>query len=86
MLDYGHLGLTKLIYKIIHHTKGLYFFVNVVVSQLLSVRLFATPWTAAHQASLSCTSSWGLLKLMSVEKVTFSNHCILCHLLLLLRL
>ena len=84
VLDYGHLGLIKLIYEIIHHTEGLYFFVKVVVSQLLSVQLFATPWTAAHQASLSFTISWSLLKLMSIEKVTFSNHCILCHLLLLL--
>ena len=38
--------------------------------QLLScIRLFATPWTAAHQASLSITNSWSLLKLMSIESV-----------------
>ena len=47
--------------------------------QLLScVRLFVTPWTAAHQASLSITNSWSLLKLMSVESVMPSNHLILC--------
>ena len=53
--------------------------------QLLSyVRLFATPWTAAHQASLSITNSQVLLKLMSSESVMPSNHLILCcHLLLL---
>ena len=47
--------------------------------QLLScVRLFATPWTAAHQASLSITNSQNLLKLMSIESVMPSNHLILC--------
>ena len=53
--------------------------------QLLShLRLFATPWTAACQASLSITSSWSLLKLVSIELVIPSNHLILCHPLLLL--
>ena len=48
--------------------------------QLLScVRLFATPWTAACQASLSITNSWSLLKLMSFESVMPSNHLILCY-------
>ena len=52
--------------------------------QLLSrVRLFATPWTAAHQASLSITNSQSLPKLMSVELVIPSNHLILCRSLLL---
>ena len=52
--------------------------------QLLSrVWLFATPWTAARQASQSITNSRGLLKLMSVESVMPSNHLILCHPLLL---
>ena len=41
-------------------------------------RLFAASWTAAHQASLSITNSWSLLKLMSVESVMPSNHLILC--------
>ena len=53
------------------------------VVQLLShVRCFATPWTAAHQASLSFTISWSLLKLMSIESVMPSNHLILFLLLL----
>ena len=53
--------------------------------QLLSrVRLFATLWTAAHQASLSITNSQSLLKLMSIELVMPSSHLILCCPLLLL--
>ena len=51
---------------------------------LSCVELFATPWTAANQASLSLTISWSLLKLMSVESVMPSNHLVLCHPLLLL--
>ena len=55
------------------------------VVQLLShVQLSATPWTAAHQASLSITSSRNLLKLMSIQSVMPSNHFILCCPLLLL--
>ena len=42
-----------------------------------------TPWTAAHQASLSFTNSWSLLKLISIELVMPRNHLILCHPLLL---
>ena len=49
-----------------------------VVQWLSQVRLFATPWTAARQASLSFTISQSLLKLMSIELVTPSNHLILC--------
>ena len=53
--------------------------------QLLSpVWLFATPWTAAHQASLSITNSRSLLKLMSIGSLMPSNHLILCRPLLLL--
>ena len=52
------------------------------VQSLSHVWLFATPWTAAHQASLSITNSWSLLKLMSMESVMPSNHLILCHPLL----
>ena len=48
------------------------------------VRLFATPWTATRQASLSITNPWSLLKLMSMESVMPSNRLILCHPLLLL--
>ena len=54
------------------------------VQSLSCVRLFATPWTSACQASLSITGSQNLLKLMSIESVIPSNHLILCHLLLLL--
>ena len=48
------------------------------------VQVFATPWTAAYQASLSITNRQSLLKLMSIESVITSNHLILCHPLLLL--
>jgi len=44
--------------------------------QLLS-HVFATPWTIAHQASLSITNSWSLLKFMSIKSVMPSNHLIL---------
>ena len=53
------------------------------VQSLSRVRLLATPWTAARQASLSITNSQRLLKLMSVESVMPYNHLILCHFLLL---
>ena len=53
--------------------------------QLLScVQLFATRWTVACQTPLSITNSWNLLKLMSIESMTPSNHLILCRPLLLL--
>ena len=53
--------------------------------QLLShVRLFVTPWTAAHQAFLSITNSWSLPKLMSIESAMPSKHLTLCHPFLLL--
>ena len=48
------------------------------VQSLSNVPLFATPWTAAHQAYLSITSSWSLLKLMSIELVMPSKNLILC--------
>jgi len=59
--------------------------VTIVIVQLLShVWLFVTPWTAAHQASLSFTVSRSLLKPMSIESMMPSNLLILCHPLLLL--
>ena len=58
-------------------------FANDSVQSLSHARLFATPWTAARQASLSITNSRSLLKLMSIESVMPSNHLILCHPLLL---
>ena len=61
------------------------FVVAAIVVQLPShLRLSATTWTAVHQASLSFTISWSLLKFMSIESVMPSNHLILCHPLLLL--
>ena len=54
------------------------------VLQLSYVQLFATPWTAAHQASLSVTNSQSLFKLMSIQLVMPFNHLILCRPLLLL--
>ena len=56
------------------------------VSQFSSVtqRVFASPWTKAHQASLSITNSWSLHKFMSIKSVMLSNHFILCCPLLLL--
>ena len=65
--------------------ENLFLIIFVVVVQLLThVQLFATPSTAAHQAPLSFTISWSLLRLMSIELVMPSNHLILCHSLLLL--
>ena len=55
----------------------------VTVQSLSPVRLFATPWTAAHQASPSFTVSQSLPKFMSIELVIPSNHLTLCHPLLL---
>ena len=70
-------------HKLKHHLQKQHFPISSV--QLLSrVRLFATPWNAACQASLSITNAQSLLKLMSVNLVLPSNHLILCHSLLLL--
>ena len=71
--------------------QGLYFAVSILTftSQLSSVqslsraRLFAIPWSAARQASLSITNSQSLPKLTSIESVMPSNHLILCYPLLL---
>ena len=54
----------------------------VVVQSLSHIQLFAIPWIAADQASLSFTISWSLLQLMSIESVMPSNHLIFCHPLL----
>ena len=68
---------------------GCHFLLNawkwkVKVKSLSRVQLFPTPWTAAHQASLSITNSQSLLKLMSIESMMLSNHLFLCGPLLLL--
>ena len=52
---------------------------NIMCSSVSHVRLFATPWTIGHQASLSIANSRGLLKLMSIESVMPSSHLILGH-------
>ena len=54
------------------------------VQSLSRVQIFVTPWTAAHQVSLSFTVSWSLLTLMSIGLVMPSNHLTLCYHLLLL--
>ena len=64
--------------------RGIYYSKLSSVQLLSCVWLFATPWTAAHQASLSITNSRSLLKLMSIESVIPSNHLMLCRPLLLL--
>ena len=56
----------------------IYIYISVQFSCSRRVQLFATPWTAACQASLSITNSRNLLKLMSIESVMPSNHLILC--------
>ena len=68
---------------LIYFIHGNYLFFSSVQS-LSHVQLFATPWIAACQASLSITNSWSLLKLMSIESVMPSSHLILCRPLLLL--
>ena len=64
------------------------FYINFCISgsvqSLSHVRLFAAPWTAAHQVSLSIISSRRVLKFLSIESVMPSNHLILCRPLLLL--
>ena len=70
-----------LIFSLILYLYPMHFFSSV--QSLSHVRLFATPWTAACQASLSITNSWRLLKLMSIMSVMPFNHLILCHPLLL---
>ena len=65
---------------VIHHPSNS----DSSVQSLCHVQLFATPWTAAHWASLSITNSQSLLKLMSIELVMPSNHLMLCRPLLLM--
>ena len=55
----------------------------ISVQSLSCVQFIVTPWTTAHQSSLSITTSWSSLKLMFTESVMSSNHLILCRLLLL---
>ena len=64
--------------------KHIHMYTHSSVQSLSCVQLFATPWTTAHQASLSITNPQSLPKLISIESVMPSNYLILCHLLLLL--
>ena len=71
-------GKRKLLQKMTIFDETIKTIYLVFVVQLLSrVQIFATPWTAAHQACLSFNISWSLLKLMSTESVILSNHLIL---------
>ena len=89
MLIYSLVYICHCIYTYkhnIHTTKNTYalYYIVVVVQSLSHVRLFATLYTAARQASLSFTISWNLLKLMSIESVMPYDHLIPCCPLLLL--
>ena len=66
-------------FLIFQRISSLFLIVAIVVWLLSYVWPFATPWAAAHQASLSFTISQNLLKLMSIESVMPSNHLIFCH-------
>ena len=76
---YGYIRLVHDVgkQKLTQHCKA------IIVQSLNHVPLFVTPWTAAHQASLSFTLTRGLLKLTSIESVMPYNHLILCYPLLL---
>ena len=67
----------------LHYSLSSFSFSGAVVQSLSHVQLFVTLWNVAHQASLSFTISQSLLKLMSIESVTPSNHLIPCRPLLL---
>ena len=71
------------------HSKGtlsgqLFTITFVVVQSPSCIQLFATPWTAVHQAALSSTITQSLVKFLSIESVILSNHLTLCCPLLLL--
>ena len=82
----GRSALQTVVHRITERLKGLSTHQFSSVQSLSHVRLFVTPWTTAHQASLSITNSRSLLKLMSIRWVMPSSHLILCHPLLLLPL
>ena len=72
------IGKRKMLQKITIFDEAIKIVYLVVVQLLSHVRIFATPWTAAHQASLSFNISRSLLKVMSIKSVMPSNHLILC--------
>ena len=69
---------------VLHNICWFYLWIQLLWFNWKSFQLFATPWTTAHQASLSFTISQSLLKLMSMESLMPSNHLIFCRRLLLL--
>ena len=83
----GRTGFQKLVIRYFRETilgaQFLYLLLSSSVQSLSCVQLFATPWTAAHQTSLSFTNFQSLLKPMFIESVMPSKHLILCHPLLL---
>ena len=83
-LPLSHQGRLPLVFKIILIEKKNHYFFKYVQFSHQMCPTFATPWTAARQASLSISNSWSLLKLMSTESMMPSSHLILCHPLLLL--
>ena len=84
-LNQGLLHCRQVLYYLSHQGSPKYIHPHFSsVQPLIRVRFFATPWTAARQASLSTTSSRSLPKLMSIELMMPSNHLILCHPLLFL--
>ena len=82
VMDHSFTELNKGVVHMISLVSFLWLYSSV--QSLSRVWLFATPWTAACQASLSIIKSQSLPKLMSIESVMLSNHLILCHPLLLL--
>ena len=77
-----HLSLNIYIFNFLqfyHHPNYISFSYLLVQFTSVTSDYFATLWTATRQASLSITSSWRLLKLMSIKSVIPSNHLILCH-------
>ena len=84
----GRTGFQKLVIRYFQETilgaQCLYLLLSSSVQSLSCVGVFAPPWTAAHQTSLSFTNFQSLLKPMSIESVMPSKHLILCHPLLLL--
>ena len=73
-----------MLYAFSNTSLNILFFISQSVQSLSRVQLFATPWTAARQASLSITNSWNSPNPMSIESVMPSNHLILCRPLLFL--
>ena len=82
-LDFGLYYISTLL--CIHNILYKYLIYHITIfSSVQLLRLFATPWIAAHQASLSITNSWSSLRLTSIKSVMPSSHLILCRPLLLL--